>query len=258
MTQDDLDHIPAIVPGREREREPAGTGARPRNPRGASSPGKGSGGRADIWGRIFVAVALVAAAVACAWAWQLQARLEQSQETLSDYAQRIGDLEDRLSDTDEGMNENAAVQAARIKELAGEAKRLDSEVRKLWDNVWKQAKQRLASLEGSSKRQAGEIDALQASVGGMESQVESAAGDIAKLKSVAGDLERLMAGARTNQAEVERVADELNRINLEFAKLSKRVEGNEEWVESINAFRRQMNAAIADVKASLRALQSGP
>ena len=67
-----------------------------------------------------------------------------------------------------------------------------------------------------------------------------------------------MTSARNNQTEVERVADELNRINLEFAKLSKRVEGNEEWVASINAFRRQINAAVADLNASVRALQNEP
>ena len=65
---------------------------------------------------------------------------------------------------------------------------------------------------------------------------------MAKLKSVAGDLERLMSSAKANQAEVERVADTLNRINSDLAKLNKRVQGNEEWVGSINAFRRQINA----------------
>ena len=69
---------------------------------------------------------------------------------------------------------------------------------------------------------------------------------------------RLMASARANQAEVERVADALNRVDLELAKLAKRVQGNEEWVGSINAFRRQINASLTDLQASVRALQAAP
>jgi uncharacterized coiled-coil protein SlyX len=69
----------------------------------------------------------------------------QTGHVLERYEGRIADLEDRLADTDEGMSQNAAVQAAKIREL-------DSEVRKLWDNVWKRSKERLGVLEASSKR----------------------------------------------------------------------------------------------------------
>ena len=54
------------------------------------------------------------------------------------------------------------------------------------------------------------------------------------------------------------VADTLNRINLDMAKLNKRVQSNEEWVGSVNAFRRQINTSIAQLEASVRALQSAP
>ena len=44
-----------------------------------------------------------------------------------------------------------AVQAAKIKEL-------DSEVRKLWDNVWKESKKRLAALEATMYRHAENLE----------------------------------------------------------------------------------------------------
>jgi len=56
---------------------------------------------------------------------------------------------------------------------------------------------------------------------------------------------------------VERVADSINRVNLDLAKLNKRVQGNEEWIESINTFRKQVNASLGELKAALRA-QSKP
>jgi chromosome segregation ATPase len=196
-------------------------------------------------------VALVVAAVACAWAWQLQGELGQANGLLADYERRISDLEDRLSDTDEGLEQNAAVQAAKIKEL-------DSEVRKLWDNVWKKSKERLAALEASSAKYDKAVKELQGSVSGMESQLSSASGDIGKLKSVSGDLSRLMDGLKANQAEVERVADTLNRIDLELAKLRKDVQGGQEWEASVDAFRRQVNASLAELRNSVRALQAAP
>jgi hypothetical protein len=67
-----------------------------------------------------------------------------------------------------------------------------------------------------------------------------------------------MSSARANQSEVERVADTLNRINLDLAKLGKRVEANEEWVGSINAFRKQVNANLAELQSTVRSMQAMP
>jgi chromosome segregation ATPase len=200
---------------------------------------------------VFLLVALAAAAAACGWAWQLQGKLTQAERQLEDYSRRISDLEDRLSDTDEGMSQNAAVQAAKLKEL-------DSEVRKLWDNVWKRNKERLAALEAASTSQGKKVASAEQSLASIESQLEGASADIGKLKSVASDLDRLMTSARANQSEVERVADTLNRVNLDIAKLNNRVQANEESVQSIDAFRRQMMASLSELQAAVRILQGAP
>ena len=168
-----------------------------------------------------------------------------AEEKIVDYDGRIGDLEARLSDTDEGMNQNAELQAAKIREL-------DSEVRKLWDNVWKQASERLATLEKSSASQDKKLAATASGLATVQGQIKAASGDIAKLNSVAGNLERVIASGKVNQAEVERVADSINRVNLELAKLNKRVQGNEEWIQSINAFRKQVNASLVELQGALR------
>ena len=67
-----------------------------------------------------------------------------------------------------------------------------------------------------------------------------------------------MASAKSNQAEVERVADSLNRIDLALSKLDKRVAGNEEWVGSVNAFRKQVNTNLTELQATVRAIQATP
>jgi chromosome segregation ATPase len=264
MPHDDLDHIPSIVPTRDGmpERGDARARANSRN-EGSRQPNsqkpavkeRGTG----VLPRLFIFVSLIVAVAACAWAWRLQTQLLQADEHIADYATRIGDLEARLSDTDEGMNQNAEVQAAKLTEL-------DKEVRKLWDNVWKETKDRLSKLESGNASQDKNISAVQGSVSTTQSQAKATSaevaalkaeiaglkGDNAELKSIAGDMARLISSAKANQAEVERVADTLNQINLSLAKLDKRVASNEEWVASINTFRKQINTSISELQAAGR------
>lgn len=252
MPQDDLDHIPAFAA----TRDTALPSDRPRKRATKATAGKKGSQRpprqgAGVWAVLFIIVALAAGGVACAWVWQLQQQLEVSSQQMKRYAKRIAKLEDRLSDTDEGVSQNAVVQAAKIREL-------DSEVRKLWDNVWKSADKRLIKLEADSKGQGTKVLKAEKELAAARTQLDAAAKEIAKLKSVSGDLERLMASARANQEEVEKVADTMNQVNLEFAKLGKRVESNEEWIGSINAFRRQINSTITELQATIRGLHAGP
>jgi predicted nucleic acid-binding Zn-ribbon protein len=92
----------------------------------------------------------------------------------------------------------------------------------------------------------------------LETQIKGAAADIARLKSVADDLERVVTSGKARQAEVERVADSINRVNLDLAKLNKRVQSNEEWIQSINVFRKQVNASIVELQSAVRVQPKPP
>lgn len=254
MPQDDLDYIPSIVP--TRDGVPQRSNSTSRSSKGDRRTSNTSKQPPNVVGtgllaRLFIAISLIVAALACGWAWQLQTQLAQANDHIENYAARIGDLEARLSDTDEGMNQNAEVQAKK-------AAQLEAEVRKLWDNVWKETKDRLGKLEAASASQDKSVKGMEGSLSTTQSQLKEATADIAKLNSVAGDLSRLMSSAKANQAEVERVADSLNRIELALAKLDKRVAGNEEWVGSVNAFRKQVNTNLAELQATVRAIQATP
>ncbi|MBT6038687.1 MAG: hypothetical protein HOH17_05420, partial [Halieaceae bacterium] len=82
--------------------------------------------------------------------------------------------------------------------------------------------------------------------------------DLTALKRVAGDLERLSKTAMDAQANLERLADNVNKANLDRAAMKQRVTSNEEWIESINAFRRQVNASISRLEEQMRSSQSVP
>ncbi|MEM1113468.1 MAG: hypothetical protein AAGI11_16255 [Pseudomonadota bacterium] len=247
------DELPSIVPKRDTvfQQQPSTSRSRKSggSKGGGARPPAGAGG-AGIWARLFITVALVVAAVACAWAWQLQEELKQTGFLLERYEGRIADLEDLLSDTDETMNQSSAAQAAQLRML-------DSEVRKLWD-ARKKSNATLASLEKTSKARTGQLSTMSAADKDTAARLKTLDADMAKLRSLSGDLDRLMASARSSQNEVERVADTLNSLGLNYNKLDKRVQSNEEWVGSINAFRRQVNERISRLESSTRATQTAP
>jgi DNA repair exonuclease SbcCD ATPase subunit len=194
-------------------------------------------------GRLVLTVTLVAAAVACAWAWQLQMALETSQTDARSLATRVADLEALLSDTDESVEKSAAALGAQLKVVDSETRRLEQRRREMDARLEKVEKN-----TGSALTRVGKLEPLVAAQGKT----------VATLKSVADDLDRLAKTAKDAQANTERLADNVNKSNLERAALSKRVASNEEWIEAINAFRKQVNANISRLESEIRAVQPTP
>ncbi len=243
---DTIGNIPPIVPTRD-EPAPRGNGAQGKR----AKKNQGSGGGTGLWARLFILVSLVVAAVACAWAWQLQQQLALTSASLDSAAARIQDLEDRLSDTDEGMNQSSAAMAVKIKELY-------SEVDKLWASAWRRNKAKIADLEKASSSHSSTLATLSKTDKDYSAQLQKLAGDLNKLNAVAGDLERLVQSARASESQIEQLSDDLNRLNLEIAKMQKRVTTNEEWIDSINGFRKQVNRTLSDINSRLNAMQAPP
>ncbi|EAW39380.1 hypothetical protein MGP2080_07439 [marine gamma proteobacterium HTCC2080] len=90
----------------------------------------------------------------------------------------------------------------------------------------------------------------------INTDLKSLSADMTALKRVAGDLQRLSKTAMDAQANLERLADNVNKANLDRAAMKQRVTSNEEWIESINAFRRQVNASISRLEDQLRSSES--
>ena len=232
---------PRIVPARDEvvSRQQAG-GSRSRPPAGSIDGGS------DLLVRLFVVVSLIAAAVACVWVWQLQQKLHAAESMLDEYATRISDLEDRLSDTDEGMNQSAAIMSVKIKELY-------SEVDKLWASAWRKNKARLDRLEKTAEENFTRLDETDK---GYSAQIKLLVSDINRLRKVAGDLQELSDNSQTHQELMERIGDDMSRATLEVAKLSQRVQAGEEWQGSVDGFRRQVNRNILELRKEMSRLQA--
>ena len=239
MSREELTDIPSFAANRDEAVSSAPRGAIPaRSPRAECAMG--------LTARLVLTLALAVAAVACAWAWQLQMALDDSLKKQLATQGRVGDLEALLSDTDETVNKSAAAMGAQLRLL-------DSEVRKLWD-ARKDSNANITKLQKETVTQEKQITGLNNKSTEQAQLLASLKTELAALTRVAGDLERLAASAQQAQGDVERLADGLNKANLERAALRKQVESNAEWIESINAFRRQVNTSIAQLETDVRAL----
>lgn len=243
--EDSLDHIPSIVPARDEV-----ASRTPRKNKRTRKPRPAQAGGAGLWARLFIASSFAVAAVACAWAWQLQLELDKAAVVQEDYEVRIADLEDRLSDTDEGMNQSSAAMAVKIKELY-------SEVDKLWASAWRRNKAKIEKLEESGSSHGSQLAALKKTDKDYSTQLQKLGTEIKTLGSVAADLERLVKNARGNESQMEKLGDDVSRMTLELARIEKRVGTNEEWVESINGFRKQVNRTLAQLQSQLSAASGG-
>ena len=241
MSRDDLNDIPSFAASRDEAVSSAPRGAIP--PRAARTQGS-----MGVAARLTLTLALAAAGVACGWAWQLQMMLDEAQSQQKATQGRVADLEALLSDTDETVNKSAAAMGAQLRLL-------DTEVRKLWD-ARKVSNAKLTRLEKNVVTQEKQITGLNNKTGSNAESLQAMQAELESLTKVAGDLERLAASAQRAQTDVERLADGLNKSNLERAALRKQVESNAEWIESINAFRRQVNANIAELEADVAAMQA--
>ena len=241
MSREDLNDIPSFAANREEAVSSAPRGAIPaRAARGEAAMG--------LTARLVLTIALAVAGISCGWAWQLQTLLDASQTQQKSTQARVSDLEALLSDTDETVNKSAAAMGAQIRLL-------DTEVRKLWD-ARKISNAKITKLEKTLVTQEKQITGLNTKTIAQAGQLTEMQSELAALTQVAGDLERLAASAQRAQTDVERLADGLNKSNLERAALRKQVESNAGWIESINAFRRQVNANIAQLEADMAAMNA--
>lgn len=179
-----------------------------------------------------------------------QAQLEQSDK-------RIDILAERLSLTDESFSERDDSVQHKLKEY-------DSEIRKLWDNVWKKQKAELAkqslAVTKATKRLAVLESKQKAGDGKLASAMKGYEADREQLKSMAGKLDRTIAQAEVNRTQLIDVAKRLRSggsLDNRLRSVEKQIVKNDEWLDSVNAFRRQVNRDLEAMRQTVSRYHAG-
>ncbi len=191
------------------------------------------------------------------WAGYLHLKLQAAQQSIRNYDTRITSLERQLSVTDESMSESSVAMKIKLREL-------DSEVRKLWDNVWKKSKQQLAEHDASLSKQQSSIESNTAFIALTKQQLSKNNAVVDGLSQQLKKAEQMRSLVRANQTAItqqnnvaEAAVDKANRATKDIQKLSGRIKSTEEWIESINGFRRQVNRDISTLKQGVNQASSG-
>lgn len=234
---DSFDDIPSVVP--ERDEIASYNRAQSGATRSASTKG-GIGGGA----KFFLFIAFLLAAAACAGAAYLFQELQKSNAALTDAAERITSLEERLSSTDESVNESAAVQGIKIKELM-------SEVDKLWASAWRKNQAEIGKYSKQLTAQAGKLSKAEASLSTQKTSLDALQTQLGDVQALSSRVKDAQSSSIAHQAQLSELDDTVAALKVSVSGMQKKVSDNQEWVKSFNSFRKQINAQLGQLKSSI-------
>ncbi len=226
----------------------------------APPPPPNSGG-----GSGFVTFMLAVLILALAGAsYYLYEQLSSAQKQLQSGQGRIDLLEQRLSVADESISETSASTQVSLQEM-------DSEVRKLWDNVWKKQKEELAQHDASLTTQKANLEKAEKRIAALEAKLRTSDEQVAKivksynaeresLTSMASKLDRVIAQAEVNRKQLLDMGKQVasgGALDARVKDLERRVSQNDDWLDSINAFRKQVNRDIESMRQTMSQYHSG-
>ena len=229
---DDLENMPRMAPAQD---EVAGrrsqTGQSQAAKRSRSHSDRASSENGGLLSMISLLIAITAVGAAY-FLWEQSRLTNASAKSLE---QRLIVLESQLASTGDELSQSDA--AVRV-----QLKTVDTEVRKLWDARKKSIK--LLNEHDVSIRN------LTTRTSGLKKQYSSA---MVQVTALAAELDEVVETLETAQISslqksVGNTSQTVQQLSKSIDSLSGRVRGNEEWLEAINAFRRQVNDRLNELQ----------
>tara|TARA_B110000977_G_C10998009_1_gene462692 strand:- start:200 stop:970 length:771 start_codon:yes stop_codon:yes gene_type:complete len=186
-----------------------------------------------------------------AWIAEMQKQLQASSNLLISYQQKMQALEQSLLITDESMMQSDT-------QFEDKVKMLDSEVRKLWDNVWKNTRIELAKHDRELAVQNKKIASQNTILTNLVSINKNIDGKLSANRIAISTLNEQLYIANENATSIARlqaqmtglaqsliaVKESSNSLTAQQRDLLKRISQTEEWVESFNGYRREVNQKL--------------
>ena len=164
---------------------------------------------------------------------------------------RITTLEARLSEAGESMDQSSATIGLRLKELTDKTNELWTQMDKLWASAWRRNQSEIATLrddiKGINKQSSGfksGIEALQKSVQGIP-ELERR---VAELGTLQAQIDKAVAAASGTTNKLNALDAKVSRAQGSQSDFEKRIKANEQWIESINAYRKQVNRRLDEIQ----------
>jgi chromosome segregation ATPase len=179
------------------------------------------------------------------WAFLLQQSMGQAQQDLVQAQARIADLERRLSSSDDSWNQSSASISIKIKELVEKNETLWQEMDKLWASAWRRNQKDIGDQAALLKKQDGLLKAQAKMLEDMRKELSGGISNTGKR------IEQLEQSTAARQKALDDAMTRFNKVANEQVALGKRVRANEEWIESINTHRKQINQSLDSLRKSV-------
>ena len=257
MTDRDFNRLDPIVPeSNERIGRGEGRAGRPTKDRkkiAPDGPSRSGGGVGWFW-KVLVLILLLGLG-------GLGYLLVQETERLSLLQSRFNELETKIVSTDESLNQSGVMLAVKLKDQEETLGKHWSEIKKLWGVSNDRNRKKIESHEKTIKGQEEIIKGLQASMAARKKDVAGLTDKLTKMgKSVDTSASASLAAKLEVNDMVGRSQDLVDQLNsLEQSlktsqqNLKTRVASNEEAINAIDAYRRQVNRDIQQIKQQLGA-----
>jgi chromosome segregation ATPase len=212
-----------------------------------SALNKSSGGGT----KLMLTIAVIGLVMLAVWIAELQKQLQASSNLLISYQETMQALEQRLSITDESMMQSD-------NQFEDKVKILDSEVRKLWDNVWKKTKTELAKHDNALIAQNKKIASQSTIIAGLKKTNSSISAKLGANQIAISALNEQLFAANDNATSIEKmqsqmiglaqsitvVKESMGDLTNQQRDLLKRISESEEWVEAFNGYRKEVNQKL--------------
>ena len=249
---DRITDVPRMIAERD-DRVSSGRGRdaapRSRASRGASDSPTNGGGAGGFISFVAVLAFLIAGGASYA-AWELYQQNLQLNATLGQAGDRISELENRLSSTDDSMSQSTAAMAVKIKELY-------SEVDKLWASAWRKNKERLGVLEEQQKKLTDAQAATNKNLSGVSAQAAEMKKQQALLNQQVAAAQEVAITLATLKEQITEQANSIGKLNSVANTVQSTATGNsqrlrdvEQWVQSNIEFRKQVSARLSQLEAA--------
>lgn len=241
---DSFDDIPMVAPASDEI-------ASYNRARGAKPAARAGSGGMGGGAKFFLFLAFMLAAASCAGAYYLFEELKKTTAALESSTARVESLEQRLSSTDESVSESATVQGVKIKELT-------SEVDKLWASAWRKNQAEIGKYSKQLATQTANLDKTKESLKAQQESLANLQNQLGEAQAMSGLIKEVQASSIAHQAQLSELDDTLAALKVSSNGLQKKVKENEEWVQSFNTFRRQVNSKISQLEDTVQTQLRGP
>jgi chromosome segregation ATPase len=212
-----------------------------------SAAGKNSNGGI----KLMLTIAVIGLVLLAVWIAELQKQLQASSNLLISYQENMQVIEQRLSITDESMMQSDT-------QFEDKVKILDSEVRKLWDNVWKKTKTELAKHDKELATQNSKIasqnkiiaslkknnSSINAKLGSNQIAISAINEQLYTENDNAISIEKLQSQMTALAQSLKAVKESAGNLTAQQRDLIKRMSESEEWVEAFNGYRKEVNQKL--------------